>query len=91
MKSEERNRNCWPLGIMQKLIAGRDGVVRAAKVQTQKTVLERAIQHLYPLELLCNRSNDATPLNPTAPLFRSRQDAAAAAELHILDIANDDQ
>lgn len=91
LKSEERNRNCWPLGIMQKLIAGRDGVVRAAKVRTQKTVLERAIQHLYPLELLCDRSNDATPLNPTAPLFRSRQDAAAAAELRILDIANDDQ
>ena len=76
---------------MQKLIAGRDGVVRAAKVRTQKTVLERAIQHLYPLELLCDRSNDATPLNPTVPLFRSRQDAAAAAELRILDIAIDDQ
>ena len=91
LKSEERNRNCWPLGIIQKLIAGRDGVVRAAKVRTQKTVLERAIQHLYPLELLCDWSNDATPLNPTAPLFRSRQDAAAAAELRILDIANDDQ
>ena len=65
--------------------------VRAAKVRNQKIVLERAIQHLYPLELLCDRSNDATPLNPTAPLFRSRQDAAAAAELRILDIANDDQ
>ena len=91
LKSEERNRNCWPLGIIEKLIAERDGVVCAAKVRTQKTVLERAIQHLYPLELLCDRSNDATPLNPTAPLFRSRQDASAAAELRILDIGNDDQ
>ena len=91
LKSEERNRNCWPLGIIEKLIAGHDGVLRAAKVRTQKTVLERAIQHLYPLELSCDRSNDATPLNPTAPLFRSRQDAAAAAKLRILDIANDDQ
>ena len=90
-KSEEPNQNCWPLGIVEKLIAGRDGVVRAAKVRTQKTVLERAIQHLYPLELLCDRSHDATPLNPTAPLFQSRQNAAAAAELRILDIGNDDQ
>ena len=90
-KSEEPNQNCWPLGIVEKLIAGRDGVVRAAKVRTQKTILERAIQHLYPLELLCDRSHDATPLNPTAPLFQSRQNAAAAAELRILDIGNDDQ
>ena len=91
LKSEERNRNCWPLGIIEKLIAGRDGIVRAAKVRTQKTNLERAIQHLYPLELSCDRSNDATPLNPTASPFRPRQDAAAAAELRILDITNDDQ
>ena len=91
LKSEERNRNCWPLGTIEKLIVGRDGVVRAAKVRTRKTVLERAIQHLYPLELSCDRSKDATPLNPTAPPFRPRRDAAAAAELRIQDIANDDQ
>ena len=91
LKSEERNRNYWPLGIIGKLIVGRGGVVRAAKVRTRKTVLERAIQHLYPLELSCDRSNDATPLNPTAQPFRPRRDAAAAAELRIQDIANDDQ
>ena len=76
LKSEERNRNYWPLGIIEKLIVGRDGVVCAAKVRTRKTVLERAIQHLYPLELSCDRSNDTTPLNPTAPPFRPRRDAA---------------
>ena len=91
LKSEERNQNCWPLGIIEKLIVGCDGVVRAAKVRAQKTVLERAIQHLYPLELSCDRSNDATPLNPTAPPFRPRRDAEAAAELGIQDIPNDDQ
>ena len=91
LKSEERNQNCWPLGIIEKLIVGCDGVVRAAKVRAQKTVLERAIQHLYPLELSCDRSNDATPLNPTAPPFRPRRDAEAAAELRIQDIPNDDQ
>ena len=70
LKSEERNRNHWPFGIIEKLIVGRDGVVRAAKVRTRKTVLERAIQHLYPLELSCDRSKDATFLSPTAPPFR---------------------
>ena len=91
LRSEERNRNHWPLGIIEKLIEGRDGVARAAKVRTRKTVLESAIQHLYPLELSCDRSNNATPLNPTAPPFRPRRDAAAAAELRIQDIANDNQ
>ena len=32
LKSEERNRNYWPLGIIKKLIVGHDGVVHAAKV-----------------------------------------------------------
>ena len=90
-RSEERNRNHWPLGIIEKLIEGRDGVVRAAKVRTRKTVLERAIQHLYPLELSCDISNDATPLNPTGPPFKPRRDAAPAAELLIQGIANDNQ
>ena len=49
IKSEERNRHFWPLGVIEKLILGRDGVTRAAKVQSRKTVLERAIQHLYRL------------------------------------------
>ena len=91
LMSEERNRNYWPLGIIEKLIVERDGVVRAAKVRTRKTVLERDIQHLYPLELSGDRSNDTTPLNPTARPFTPRRDAAAAAELRIQDIANDDQ
>ena len=91
LKSEGRNRNYWPLGIIEKLIVGRYGVARAAKVRTRTTVLERAIQHLYPLELSCDRSKEATPLSPTAPPFRSSWDAAAAAELRIQDIPNDGQ
>ena len=91
LKSEERNRNYRPLAIIEKLIVGCDGIVRAAKVQTRKTLLERAIQHLHPLELSRDRSKDAMRLSPTAPPFRPRRVAAAAAELHIQDIANDDQ
>ena len=55
LKSEERNRNFWPLGTVQEVIEGHDCVVRAAKVLTRKTVLEPAIQHLFqfPMPMSC--------------------------------------
>ena len=39
---------------MLDLIVGRDGEVRAAKLRAGRGVLERAIQHLYPLQLACD-------------------------------------
>ena len=82
IKSVERNRNCWPLGIIDELIMGRDQVVGGAKLRVGKSVLERPMQHLYPLELVCDRTPPAdkpAQLNPGAPIFRPRRDAAAAA------------
>jgi hypothetical protein len=54
IKSDERNRNKWKLGIVEDLIAGRDGVVRLAKLRAGKSHLKRAVQHLYLLELSCD-------------------------------------
>ena len=69
IKSDERNRNKWKLGIVEELIAGRDGVVRVAKLGAGKSHLERAVQHLYPLELTCDRTKPTTQgtLNANAP------------------------
>ena len=69
IKDEERNRNKWKIGIVDDLISGRDGIVRAAKLRAGKGTLERAVQHLYPLELSCDRENVKAPpqLNPEAP------------------------
>ena len=50
IKSVECNRNCWPLGITEELVIGQDQVVRGAKLRVAKSVLERPVQHLYPLE-----------------------------------------
>ena len=75
INSVERNRNCWPLGIIEEPTVGRDQVVRGAKLRVGKSVLERAVQHLYPLELACDKTpppNQPTPLNPGAPVFRPR-------------------
>ena len=81
IENEERNRNKWKIGFVEDLISGRDGIVRAAKLRAGKRTLERAVQHLYPLELSCDRENVQTPpqLNPEAPTFRPRRDAAVAA------------
>ena len=52
IKSVECNHNCWPLGITEELIIGRDHIAHGAKLRVTKSVLERPVQHLYPLELV---------------------------------------
>ena len=93
IKSDEQNRGKWPLGIVVELITGRDGVVRAAKLRAGKAYLERAVQHLYPLELSCDRTVEApkAALNAHAPAFRYKRDAAIAAGQRIQEIIQDEQ
>ena len=55
IKEEERNRNKWTIRFVEDLISGRNGIVRAAKSRSGKGTLELAVQHLYPLELSCDR------------------------------------
>ena len=95
VKSEQKNRNRWKLAIVTDLIKGRDGITRAAKLRVGSGNIERAIQHLCPLELSCD-SQQTTPLNPTAPGFqptepRSQRDAAVAATVRIQQVATEDQ
>ncbi|CAL8121990.1 unnamed protein product [Orchesella dallaii] len=40
----------WPLGKIIELIPGRDGVVRVARVKTERGEMTRSVQRLYPLE-----------------------------------------
>ena len=88
IQSDERNRGKWPLGIVEELYKGRDGVVRAVKLRAGKTYLERAVNHLYPLELSCDRTESVpVQLDPKAPSFRPRRDAAVAARERIKEVA----
>ncbi|XP_068697519.1 uncharacterized protein [Montipora foliosa] len=91
IQDESRNRNTWKLGIVESLITGRDGIIRAARMRAGKGVLERAVQHLYPLELSVDRAPKARNLNPTVPSFRPRRAAAVVAEERIKEITNDEQ
>ena len=74
---------------MKQLIAGRDRVVRSAKLRVGPSHVERPVQLLYPLELSCDEDDSqeiAVTLNTDAPMFRPRRDAAAAAQLRVKDI-----
>ena len=95
IKSDQRNRGAWVTGVIIELIVGRDGVIRGAKVRTGKSILERPVQLLYPMELTCEvatERSDIVKLNPDAPEFEARpkRDAAKAAELRMKDIAQED-
>ena len=75
IKGDEKNRGLWKLGIVEELITGRDGVTRGARLRAGKSYLERPIQHLYPLELSCDRAAEAptAQLNAEAPVFRRQE------------------
>ena len=90
--SEERNRGKWPLGVVKELYPGRDGVVRAVKLQVGRGYIERAINQLYPLELTRSQTTSAetADLNPEAPVFRPARDAAIAARLRIQELTRDE-
>ena len=69
IKSREKNPAQWNFGVVEDLITGRDGVIRGAKLKSGKSHLERPIQHLYSLELSCDKSVQTPPetLNADAP------------------------
>lgn len=92
VQDENKNRNVWKLEIVSDLIKGKDGVIRGAIVKTAKGDLERAIQQLYPLKLSCDEQN-FQKLNPSAPTFapRATRDAAAAANLRIQQVGDNDR
>ena len=93
IKSEEKNRGQWKLGIIEELITGQDGVVRGAKLRAGKSILERPVQLLYPLELSSERppGRPNVDLNPSMLAFRPGRNVAAVARTRIHDLAQDEQ
>ena len=80
IRADEKNRYKWPMGVVRQLYPGHDRVVRAVQVDTGKGQFDRPIQHLYPMELSCDRESPGPPtLNPKADVFRPHQAAAAVA------------
>ena len=94
INGEDKNHGRWKIGIVEQLIKGQDKVVRGAKVRVGQRVLEKAIQHLYPLELSCDVAvtrPKSTKLRVDVPEFKPKRDAAAIANCRIQDIAENGQ
>ena len=60
INSEDKNRGKWKTGVVTDIIKGQDGIVRVAKLSVGASCIERAVQHLFPLELSCDRRRDGT-------------------------------
>ena len=93
IKGDEKNRGYWKIGIVTKLHVGTDGITRSVTLRAGKSYLERAVQHLYPLELSCDRKpvvaeehDDAA----TEVMARPRRNTAAVAALRIRDGVDDE-
>ena len=84
IQSDEHNRSNWNIGVVVKLIKGRDGIVRGARLRAGKSFLERAVQQLCPMELSCDRFKE--PEVPVPRVTTSRTAAIVAAK-NIKDIA----
>ena len=85
VKSEEKNRGKWLLGVVREIFPGRDGILRAVRMETKNGFLVRAVQHLYTLELSCDmiQKPEEMKLNPEALPFRQKRAAAVAAAENI--------
>ena len=73
IRGDEKNRGKWKMGVVDSLIIGRDSVCRGAIVRNGKSSVERAIQHLYPMELSCDKKvPPVAELNASASEFQPR-------------------
>jgi hypothetical protein len=64
---DNRNRSSWPIGVVESLIQGTNGVCRAAYVRVGKTTTRRPIEKLFELEAspLTTREPPEQPLEET--------------------------
>ena len=61
-----------------------------AKLRTPKSVIERPVQHLFPLELSYDMKAAPAALKPTVAAFRPQRNASVAARARIPELAQMD-
>ena len=73
VRGEEKIRLKWPIGIVQEVYPGKDGLVRAVDVKTAKGVVTRPIQKIHDLELTDSKKEPSPPPTPITEKQRSKQ------------------
>ena len=101
IKRNDKHRGKWNIGIFEELYEGKDIVIRAVKLRSRKTYIERPIQFLYRFELNCDtwegqktvHQCSKQPLSVNASEFKPRRNAAVIAEVRAPDAdeANQDE
>ena len=96
IKDDQTKRSFWKLGVVEELLSGSDGHVRAAKVRAGRSdrrvqVIRRSIKHLYPIEVstgdrVVSSSSEGNPVNDldevTEPSnTRRRREVAIVGEI----------
>ena len=51
IRGDEKNKAHWKTVVFHSLLPGRDGITKAVRLRAGKSYMERAVQHLHPLEL----------------------------------------
>lgn len=94
IKDNQTKRSFWKLGVVEELLSGPDGHVRAARVRAgnsdrRSQVFRRSVKHLYPIEVSSNENvlpssgeRNSTIATDMMELrdTRSRRDAAIIGE-----------
>jgi len=69
VRDENIPRRAWKLAKVLESILSRDNQVRSVKVQLpNKNILDRPINHLYPLEIPSVINKDDLPVIKTSPI-----------------------
>ena len=55
----------WPLGVVTRLLLGRDGVIRTVEVRTCNGALVRSVPRLHDLEIMSSGFSDQRDLKPS--------------------------
>lgn len=88
-KAENKDRHKWKhRTVNEPIVAERDGIPRAVKLQAGKNHLKRPLQQPYPLELCCGRTKTSAALSfmLSKPL-NNRRDATITAGLCVQNFA----
>ena len=85
---DREKRLNWRMGVVQKLLIGRDGRCRAAVVRVKSGLLRRPIRKLYKLEI-CTETDNLPPITSPPESFNVDDDEMQNSTVELIDEEED--